>query len=130
MELDLLDRGTWEGLLRSAAPDLVIASDCLYDLELARAAGEALGAAAAAAARGGRGCAVLAADPGRLDGRGRTAFLEGFRSEPRGAGMAAADLPKLEDAEVPQEALRACGASLAWFGAGETRVGVFFWPGL
>ena len=53
-------------------PDIVVASDLLYEEDFAEALGRHLGAAAKS------GAVVITTDPGRLDGRGQTVFLESF----------------------------------------------------
>lgn len=120
LELDLLDRIACEEILNTR-PDLVIAADCFYDATLAKAVGEIMGIAA-----NRYQCSILAADPGRLEGNGRRLFLDGFFGQLN--AMQQEDDGGFEEVEMPQELLRASGASLDWCGVAETKVGIFTWP--
>lgn len=123
MELDLLNKLACENLIKDTRPNLIIAADCFYDAALAKSVGQIMGIAVQ-----NYGCNILVADPGRLDGRGRDLFLDGFKSE---LSSLTADTRRqmnlFEDVDMPQSLLKECGASLSWCGVLETKVGVFRW---
>eukprot|EP00956_Cyclotella_meneghiniana_P037968 scaffold147162_cov74-Cyclotella_meneghiniana.AAC.6 len=122
IELDLLDKHACEQLIQQTKPNLVITADCLYDTTLARAVGETMGMAADT-----YGCNVLAADPGRLKGEGRELFLDGFFGKFSNEAEFWRQVKGFEDVDMPQETLKASGASLSWCGELEIDVGVFTW---
>jgi predicted nicotinamide N-methyase len=121
-KLDLLNKSACEELIQKTKPNLIIAADCLYDVKLAKAVGQTMGMAADR-----YGCTILVADPGRLDGRGRELFLDGFFDELSTANDAWREIKGFEEVDMPQEALKASGASLSWCGVFEKRVGIFTW---
>jgi predicted nicotinamide N-methyase len=121
-KLNLLDKSACEELIGETKPNLIIAADCLYDVKLAKAVGQTMGMAADRYA-----CSILVADPGRLDGRGRQLFLEGFFDELSSANDAWREIEGFEEVDMPQEVLKASGASLSWCGVFEKMVGIFTW---
>lgn len=123
MKLDLLDKKVCEEMIRHERPNLVSAADCLYDATLAKVVGETMGNAV-----NKYGCAVVVADPGRLDGKGRQLFLNGFFDTLLMQENAETDKNGFDEVAMPQELLKATGASLSWCGVLETKVGIFTWP--
>ena len=122
-ELNLLDKVECEKTIQRIVPNLVVAADCLYDATLAKAVGETMGLAADRYA-----CSVLVTDPGRLNGQGRTLFLDSFYNAFENTQMTQCEESRFKDVEMPQDLLKATGASLSWCGVLETKVGIFMWP--
>ena len=98
-------------------PDIVVASDVLYEESFAEALGQHLGAAARS------GAAVITTDPGRMQGRGQEVFLDSFF---RAAALdpAAVDA-QFRKRDIPDHVLDRGLSAMKYGGQVDRSVGVF-----
>ena len=106
-------RDSPESLL-SLEPDVVVASDLLYEEIFAETLARHLGAAAKS------GAAVITTDPKRIQGRGQEVFLESFR---RAASVE--HPPGFQPQEIPDHVLDRGLNAMKYGGQVDRSVGVF-----
>lgn len=95
-------------------PDIVVASDLLYEEDFAEALGRHLGEAAKS------GAAVITTDPGRLEGRGQIVFLESFSK-----AMGIPTQVGFQKQEIPDGVLDRGLKAMKYGGQVDRSVGVF-----
>ena len=93
--------------------DVLVCADMLYDVKTA----EAVGRCAARASQDG--AAVVVAEPGRFEGKGREHFFRGFHAAGGRSGG------RFEKEPISRAALRGLGASLSWSHEDERFVWLF-----
>lgn len=98
-------------------PDVVVASDLLYNEPVAKALGHQLGVAAA------NGATVITTDAGRLDGQGQKIFLESFWAS---SGAAAeTGFAQFQKEVIPDRILDLGVNAMKYGGQVDRSVGVF-----